>query len=125
MKLKLTEDDVLYINQAPRQAGVNEVENLCDDWNTMHTELAERDQSFDIRWNADMRAIKKWHDAGGDPMTWPDHADLCVWLMERIAHLGRMTAYAHHRDTCELEHFKEVGMQKRCTCGLQEILDMP
>lgn len=36
---------------------------------------------FDLRWNADMRAIERWHAAGGHKLTWPDHADLVVWLV--------------------------------------------
>jgi len=45
--------------------------------------VQELEKSFDLRWEADMRAIKKWQEAGGDELTWPDHADLCVCLMEQ------------------------------------------
>jgi len=48
-------------------------------------QLEEMEASFDLRWKADMRAIKMWQE--GHPerqMTWPDHADLCVWLLDRI-----------------------------------------
>ncbi len=51
----------------------------------LKADLTECDQSFDLRWEADMRARDMWHAAGGDEMTWPDHADLCVWLLERLA----------------------------------------
>ena len=44
-------------------------------------ELAEMNRIFDLRHKADMRAIKKWHQAGGDSLTWPDHADLVCFLM--------------------------------------------
>lgn len=37
-----------------------------------------------MRWNADMRAIKRWQDATGERLTWPDHADLVVWLLEQL-----------------------------------------
>lgn len=47
-------------------------------------EYAEREQLFNLRWDSDMRAIKRWQDKTGKTLTWPDHADLCVWLMERI-----------------------------------------
>ena len=40
--------------------------------------------NFDIRWKADMRAIKRWQEATGRTLVWPDHADLCVWLLEQI-----------------------------------------
>jgi hypothetical protein len=49
-------------------------------------ELAEAratDEVFDMRWNADMRAIKMWQANSGRDLTWPDHADLCVWLLEQ------------------------------------------
>jgi hypothetical protein len=47
-------------------------------------EIEEHDQSFDLRWKADMRAIKRWQaEKPGLELTWPDHADLCVWLLEQ------------------------------------------
>jgi hypothetical protein len=44
-------------------------------------EAADYQASFDLRWRADMRAIERWHAAGGHRLTWPDHADLVVWLV--------------------------------------------
>lgn len=46
-------------------------------------ELGEQDSSFLLRWEADQRAIKRWQEATGKELTWPDHADLCVWLLEQ------------------------------------------
>ena len=47
-------------------------------------ELQQLKASFDLRWNADMRARKLWQEAHpGNDLVWPDHADLCVWLMEQ------------------------------------------
>lgn len=46
-------------------------------------EQQEHATSFDIRWKADMRAIKRWQWATGRTTVWPDHADLCVWLMNQ------------------------------------------
>ena len=41
--------------------------------------------TFDLRWKADQRAIKRWQEAHpGTDLTWPDHADMVVWLMEQI-----------------------------------------
>lgn len=51
----------------------------------LRAEVEEQKQSFDLRWNADMRAIKRWREATGVELTWPDHADLCVWLLEQLA----------------------------------------
>lgn len=46
-------------------------------------EVEEFQRTFDLRWDADMRAIKRWREAGeGRELTMPDHADLCVWLLD-------------------------------------------
>jgi hypothetical protein len=48
-------------------------------------ELESFEQSFDLRWNADMRAIKRWRAAGTRrELTMPDHVDLVMWLMEQL-----------------------------------------
>lgn len=47
-------------------------------------EAVEMQNTFDLRWKADQRAIKRWHEAGGNPLVWPDHADLCMWLLGQI-----------------------------------------
>lgn len=48
---------------------------------------AERDelqQVFDLQWEADQRAIKRWQAAHpGHDMVWPDRADMVLWLMEQ------------------------------------------
>jgi len=48
----------------------------------------ERDElqaTFDLRWECDMRAIKQWRAAHpGNDRVWPDHADLCVWLVDQL-----------------------------------------
>ena len=47
--------------------------------------LTDMGATFDIRWNADMRAIKRWQEAHpGNELVWPDHADMVVWLMEQL-----------------------------------------
>lgn len=48
-------------------------------------EARELQASSDLRWNADQRARERWKAAHPDqPQTWPDHADLCVWLMAEL-----------------------------------------
>lgn len=48
-------------------------------------ERDELQQSFDLHWRATMRAIKRWQEAHpGSDLTWPDHADLVVWLLEQL-----------------------------------------
>ncbi len=46
--------------------------------------IAELEASFDLCWAADMRAIKRWQAATGRDLTWPDHADMVVWLLEQL-----------------------------------------
>lgn len=53
-------------------------------------ELAEMNAGFELRWNADMRAIKKWQEETGRTMEWPDHADLCCWLMSKLDEKERL-----------------------------------
>jgi hypothetical protein len=43
----------------------------------------EDDRGLALRWDADMRAIKRWqaaHPERGE--VWPDHADMVVWLLD-------------------------------------------
>ena len=58
---------------------------------TAQQELSERDASFDIRWKADMRAIEQWQAVTGEKLKWPNHSDLCVWLMQQLAALQAAT----------------------------------
>lgn len=52
----------------------------------MTAKVEESEQSFDIRWRADRRAISRWQKANpGNDLVWPDHADLCVWLQQQLA----------------------------------------
>lgn len=55
----------------------------------LSAEVAEQQAAFDLRWNADMRAIKKWQRETGRDLTWPDHTDLCVWLIKRVEALEK------------------------------------
>ena len=38
---------------------------------------------FDLRWKADMKAIKQWQEATERELVWPNHSDLCVWLLNQ------------------------------------------
>lgn len=54
-------------------------------------EAAERERddlqsTFNVRWQADMRAIKRWQaESKGRDLKWPDHVDLVCWLAEQLA----------------------------------------
>lgn len=63
-----------------------------NDWGgeCLYERIAELEASFDLRWKADQRAIKMWQAAHpGNDLVWPDHADLCVWLLERLTQVMR------------------------------------
>lgn len=82
----------------------------------MREELEDFQRSFDLRWNADQRAIKRWQAAAPEgedrSLTWPDHGDLVVWLLER---LDRMTdrARAHALSRCP---DRQIGATKYTHC---------
>lgn len=45
-----------------------------------------QDHEFDLRWQADRRAIERWRGKHpGKELTWPDHVDLVIWLGEEYA----------------------------------------
>ena len=47
-------------------------------------ELHDLQATFDLHWDADMRAIKRWQAAHpGNDLVWPDHVDLVMWLAEQ------------------------------------------
>ncbi len=51
----------------------------------LKADLEDMQRTFDLRWKADMRAIKRWQAAHpGNELVWPDHADLVVWLLEQL-----------------------------------------
>lgn len=51
----------------------------------LEEEVKDMQSTFDLRWKADSRAIRRWQAAHpGNELTWPDHADLVVWLMEQL-----------------------------------------
>jgi hypothetical protein len=47
-------------------------------------EILDFEASFELRWEADMRAIKMWRNEDPEPreLIWPNHTDLCVGLLE-------------------------------------------
>lgn len=65
------------------------VKSLRSQLQAAQDQQAEYERTFDLRWKADLRAIERWRQ--GDPsrdFTMPDHADLCVWLLEQLEASG-------------------------------------
>jgi predicted nucleic acid-binding Zn-ribbon protein len=40
--------------------------------------------TFDVRWQAQMRAVTRWQEETGKKEFWPGHEDLCLWLMRKL-----------------------------------------
>lgn len=104
-----------------------EVERLMYLVGALTRERDELLQSFDMRWKADMRAIKRWQDAGGDKNTWPDHADLCVWLldeMDKLAHDIERHMGVTNEKVRENDHLRGLvgNLKIPCVyCGLENM----
>lgn len=63
-------------------------EEMNEELEAIRAERDELQASFDLRWKADMRAIKRWQAAHpGKENVWPDRADLVVWLMSELDRL--------------------------------------
>jgi hypothetical protein len=50
---------------------------------------AELQRTFDLQWAADQRAIKRWQEATGRDMVWPDRSELTEWLLNKITALEK------------------------------------
>ena len=61
-----------------------DIASLTDQLASAQARVKELESSFDLRWKADMRAIKMWCEETGELLTCPDHADLVVWLLGRL-----------------------------------------
>lgn len=57
---------------------------LAAERDTLKADLADLQRTFDLRWDADQRAIKRWQAAHPtlQEVVWPDRADMVVWLLE-------------------------------------------
>ncbi len=74
--------------------------NAGNDNEELRERVAELNTSFDLSWDADMRAIKVWQEETGKSLnmraikvwqeetgkslTWPDQCRLVVWLLKRL-----------------------------------------
>jgi hypothetical protein len=72
-----------------------------------HIAISEQEYSFDLRWKADMRAIARWREEEPEAraLRQPDHADLCLWLMEQLQEADQ-DKYDERMDTY-FEGYKE------------------
>jgi hypothetical protein len=86
----------------------------------------ELEHTFAMRWKADMKAIERWQNATGKDLVWPDHADLCVWLLEQrdelLGALSRLTTAcatnAEVMNAISLADYEyAIGIEERATAG--------
>lgn len=47
-------------------------------------EIDEYKATFDVRWQAQMRAVTRWQEETGKEIFWPGHEDLCLWLIRKL-----------------------------------------
>lgn len=70
---------------AQKDVEILKIRQAHDNWMAeLQSDLSEIQKVANLRWESDQRAIKIWQDATGRTLEWPDHADLCVWLLERL-----------------------------------------
>lgn len=69
---------------ALHEAANDTIARLRSDLTAARGELAECQQVFEMRWESDQRAIKRWQEATGSDAVWPDATGLSVWLMEQL-----------------------------------------
>lgn len=74
----------VYSRRILTECTVDDLERLVVRLLQDRREQIAMQKTFDLRWAADMRAIKRWQDATGKTDTWPDHADMVVWLLEQL-----------------------------------------
>ncbi|MGY8665719.1 hypothetical protein Q3C01_25630 [Bradyrhizobium sp. UFLA05-109] len=81
----------------------SELENLRAEFAAAKEQAAELQDIFDLQWEADMRAVRRWRAANpGNELVLPDRANLVIWL------LGLVERSAPPRGSCDGE---------RCFCG--------
>lgn len=82
----------------------------------LRRQLEEHQRTFDLRWNASMRAVKRWQEAHpGKGLTWPDHADLCMWLMDQLEAEREANRVLNAGVTTAAEHWEILNAQMQDT----------
>ena len=70
-----------------RSQAVSDRATLLRALDAMVEENAALNAVFVAQWGADMRAKQRWQIATGKEGTWPDRANLVVWLLEQVEKL--------------------------------------
>lgn len=83
-----------YLNAIEQKVNIlarEAVEELIDDYESrgdavgmLVQENTDQRQTIALIHKASMRGIKMWQEKTGRDMVWPDHGDLCEWLLDEI-----------------------------------------
>ncbi len=74
---------------------MEEIKRLRTELATLRAENAELQRTFDMNWDAQMRAVERWREANpGNELVLPDTADLTLWLLERAEPAERLQGRA-------------------------------
>lgn len=71
---------VEWVRRRDTKAG-ERIIKLTTERQAVEAERDELQRTFEIRWEADQRAIKAWQAATGRDDVWPDRADMVVFLL--------------------------------------------
>ena len=88
-----------------------EIDRLTTKADEEGARVIELEAAFNMRWDADMRAIDMWQDRGGDALMMPDHADLCVWLLSQLAEAQWIIEKARYPH--DANHFRPTPEESR------------
>lgn len=85
-------------------------------------EIDDLQRTFDLRWDADMRAVARWRaeDPHGRGLTLPDRADLVVWLLRQADEsdetvVGRVAAAMQNLEVTNNAHMHHGDYDKQPT----------
>lgn len=97
-------------------------QKACEDCDALtireHKELKDL---FDLRWQADRRAVRMWRDKNpGNDLVIPDHAGLVVWLLEELDKEGGYVATAAVKNEASTYTAKSEGTDG---CASGEVIE--
>jgi len=88
---------------------------------SLQKEAEDHEKSFDVRQAADMRAIERWRAASPQrELIWPDHADMVVWLLERLEVADkdiRAIAPFIQAYNAKIETLRAIAQETAACCG--------
>jgi hypothetical protein len=95
-------------------------------------ERDELQKIFALQRLAEMRAIKRWQDATGKDMDWPDHSRLVEWLIEQCeklkdhnaVHISMLSGAIARPSLDQILHIYQDDLRDYIKLAVQEVLDI-